>query len=329
MTSATDRHSDAQPVSSGASASPTIGIALISWNRFDLLAACLESIRRSAYERIMIVVVDNGSTDGSPARLRAAYPEVEVIENGANLGFAGANNVGIRRLLARGADCVLLLNDDTEIAPDMLATLVGALYADERIGIVGPKIYYFDRCDTVWFAGGAVGRFGQVNHPGADLIDRGDDATEIDVDYICGCALMVKRPALERLGVLDERFFAYYEETEFCARARAAGFRVRLAPRAVMWHKVKPGDRAGTSLYLYLMARNRLLYLRATRAGPVALAGATLSLARTAASWALRPGHRAMRPHARTLALAVGDFFRGRFGPPPPAIAAAGRRATP
>ena len=302
---------------------PQIGIVLINWNRFALVAACIDSIRRSGYDRTRIVVVDNGSADDSPAWLRAAYPEIEVIENGQNLGFAGANNVGMRWLLTAGVDCVLLLDDDTEISPAMLHELVAVLFTDEGIGVVGPKIYYFDDAERIWFSGGAVDRLGQADHPGADALDQDVTTLATDVDYITGCALMVKRSVIERVGLLEERFFAYYEETEFCARIRAHGFRVTLVPSATMWHKVRPGDRPSSPVYLYLMTRNRLLYLRCTGASGGTLLAATLDLLRTAASLALRPRHRAARHHVPTLLRGIGDFFRARYGPPPAAVVAA------
>jgi hypothetical protein len=306
--------------------SPAVGIVLLNWNRSDLLAACLDSIFRSDFVHTRILVVDNGSSDDSPSRLRAAYPTVEVIENGRNLGFAAANNVGIRRLLATDVDCLLLLNDDTEISPTMLGELVEALYSDDRIGVVGPTIFYHADRRRIWFSGGAVDRFGQAGHPGADELDSAGDERVRDVDYITGCALMVKRSVFEQVGLLDERFFAYYEETEFCARVRAAGYRVLLVPWASMWHKVRPDDRPSSPMYLYLMTRNRLLYLRCTSASALTQLTATVDILRTAMSLAVRPRHRARRGHASTLVRGVSDFLRARFGPPPPAVMATGRR---
>jgi GT2 family glycosyltransferase len=293
---------------------------LLNWNRFDLVAACIDSIRRSDYTETKIVVVDNGSSDDSPARLKDAFPEIHLIENGRNLGFARANNVGIGWLMSVGVDCALLLNDDTEISPDMLSLLVDALYADTSIGVVGPKINYFGDRDRIWFAGGTVDKWGQASHLGTDELDPGEQEQERDVDYITGCALMIKRAVLETVGYLDERFFIYYEETEYCARVRASGYRIVIVPQAKMWHKVRPGDRPSSPVYLYLMARNRLLYLRCTGASALTILVATLAIVRTAASWALRPRHRAMRRHAGILLRAVSDFLRGVYGPPPTAV---------
>ncbi|MES4792642.1 MAG: glycosyltransferase family 2 protein, partial [Chloroflexota bacterium] len=128
---------------------------------------------------------------------------------------------------------------------------------------------------------------------------------------------LVKRSVIERIGVLDERFFAYFEETEWCARARRANFRVVYVPQARLWHKIHPTARASSRSYLYLMARNRLLYLHCSGASAGRIFLASLDLLRTACSWLLRPQHRGMRPCASALLRGVGHFMIGQFGPPP------------
>ena len=298
-----------------------VGVVILNWNRPFETLACLDSLRRSnvgsdclSFE---IVVVDNGSVDGSPELLRRLRPDVTVIENGHNLGFAAGSNVGIRHLLNRGVDFVFLLNDDAEVAPDSIRILVDEAISDSGVGIVGPKIYYHDPGNVIWFAGGCVDRYGRASHPGVDR--RDDSAADVsrDVDYVTGCAMLVKRDVIERIGLLDERFFAYFEETEWCARARSAGFRVIYVPRARVWHKIKPNDRPRSPLYLYLMARNRLLYLRCVHASPSEIALASLDLVRTAISWLLRPRHQDMRRYSSVLLRGVWDFLLGRFGAPP------------
>jgi GT2 family glycosyltransferase len=132
--------------------------------------------------------------------------------------------------------------------------------------------------------------------------------------------LLVRTNIVRQVGMLDERFFMYYEETEFCARVRAHGYRIVLAPSAIMWHKVKPGDRPTSPVYLYLMARNRLLYLRCTGASAVTIATAVLATLRTVTSWVLRPRHQARRRFALVVVRAVIDFLRMSFGPPPASV---------
>lgn len=299
---------------------PHLGIVLLAFNRCAMLLDCLASLRRAAYAPMTIVVVDNASTDGTPAAVRQQYPEVMVIENHANLGFAAANNVGINWLLDQSVDSILLLNDDTEVDPPMLTTLMEHLWSDEQIGAVGPLIRYHDQPQTVWCAGGAVDRYGLTNHPGADRPVADQPATERQVDYLSGCALLVRASVIRRVGTLDDRFFAYYEETEWCARMIANGYRLIMVPRATMSHKVRQHDRPASPLYHYLMNRNRLLYLQRTGAGWIPITLALLAILRTAISWSIRPRYRAQRVLVRVLARAVLDFLVGRHGMPPAAI---------
>jgi GT2 family glycosyltransferase len=138
-----------------------------------------------------------------------------------------------------------------------------------------------------------------------------------DVDYVTGCAMLVKREVIERIGALDERFFAYYEETEWCARARRAGFRVAHVPPVRMWHKIEPAARGNSPLYLYLMARNRLLYLKCSGAGRRRILLASVDLLRTAASSLRRREKRATIRCSGPLVHGVCDFLLGRLGVPP------------
>jgi GT2 family glycosyltransferase len=296
---------------------PHVSIILLNWNQPEFTLDCLKSLEAVDYPSFDVLVVDNGSVDGSPARIRAAYPDVTLIENEHNLGFAAGNNVGIERALADGADYVLLLNNDTEVAPNLLRALVDVAESDPRIGAVGPKIYYYDQANIIWSAGGAVNRHGEPRHLQENQVDRGSADAPRDVDYVTGCALMVRRQVVEALGPLDARFFIYFEETEWCARMRHAGFRVVYVPQARMWHKISMTARTTSRRYLYLMTRNRLLYLRLSGASPVQLCGATIDLLRTALSWSLKPRNRTMRPYSTALLHGVVDFAIGRFGAPP------------
>lgn len=296
---------------------PRVVIVLLNWRRPAEILACLRSVERLDYPAVDVIVVDNGSHNGSVEEIRAEHARVWLIENGANLGFAGGCNIGLAASLERGADYVLLLNDDTEVAPDLLRVLVGVAESDDAIGIVGPRIYYFDRPDVIWSAGGTVDRLGQPGHLAVDRVDDGTPTAMRDVDYVTGCAMLIKRRVIETVGPLDERFFAYFEETEWCSRARRAGFRTVVVPDGRVWHKIAASDRGDSPLYIYLMTRNRLLYLRATFAGGVTIARAVLQQLRTAASWFLRPCHRARRTLTWPLLRGVGDYLLGRFGAPP------------
>src|SRR5262249_4616411 len=143
----------------------------LNWNQPEHTLACLRSLAELDYPEVAVTVVDNGSTDGSPALIRARFPDVTLIENGRNLGFAAGNNVAIGPAVRAGSDYVMLLNNDTEVAPDMLRALIAVAERDPAIGIVGPKILYYDQPDLIWSAGGTVDAYGQPGHLGADQPD--------------------------------------------------------------------------------------------------------------------------------------------------------------
>jgi GT2 family glycosyltransferase len=269
------------------------------------------------YANYEVVVVDNGRPGEFRARLADAPQGLTLLENSTNLGFAGGCNVGIEFLLGRGADYVLLLNDDTQVSPTMLRVLVEEAERDPRVGLAGPKIYYHSQPNVIWSAGGALTDHGEPRHLRADEVDGASDEGVCDVDYVSGCALLARRELIEQIGLLDERFFAYFEETEWCARARRADFRIVFVPGARLWHKIEPGQRTHSPLYLYLMTRNRLLFLKCSGAKPTTILRAVNDLLRTAVSWSIKPRHREMRPFSLVIVRGVLDFAIGRFGPPP------------
>ncbi|MBN1178458.1 MAG: glycosyltransferase family 2 protein [Anaerolineae bacterium] len=295
---------------------PRVAVIILNWNGLQDTLDCLGSLGSVDYPEYDVLVVDNGSGDGSPAAIRAGYPDVALWENPRNLGFTGGNNVGIRRALERGADYVLLLNNDTCVAPNFLRELVAAAEADPEIGAAGPTIYYHVAPDVIWSAGGIVDwRQGDIRMRGTDEKDAGQfGSAPQEVDFITGCAMLLKRAALERVGGLDERFFAYYEESEWCLRARRAGWRVVHVPAARIWHKIDPDRRSASALVHYYMTRNRLLFLRLAGAGLRAW-GHTLLVEylRTLISWSVKPRWRHKGPQRRAMVQAITDFYRGRF----------------
>ncbi len=294
---------------------PSVAIIILNWNGREDTLACLESLARLEYPSFHIIVVDNGSTDGSPETIRRAFPQTEVLETGANLGYAGGNNRGLKAALARPFPYILLLNNDTLVAPDFLTHLVRA--ADRTAGIVGPTIYYADRPEVIWTAGGAIDwRRGDTRMIGLDAVDRGQFGTvPREVDFVSGCAMLVRRDVPERIGLLDERFFLYYEEVEWCVRARRAGFRILHVPQAKVWHRIAPQAQAESPTVHYYMTRNRLLFLALTGAGWRAWLSTAADYVRTLLSWSLRPRWRHKGRQRRAMARAIADAWRGRWGP--------------
>jgi GT2 family glycosyltransferase len=205
----------------------------LNWNGWQNTTECLQALKECTYPELTIIVVDNGSTDDSVARIRAAHSDVMLLESGANLGFAGGNNVGIRHALAHGAEYLWLLNNDTNPAPNALSALVAKALTDRRIGAVASICYYADAPSTVQaWAGSRVNLW----------IGYGPLATESHednwFDSLNGTSMLVSRAAVEDAGLLDEGFFLYWEDTEFCLRLRKRGWRLAAAPDSRVLHKV-------------------------------------------------------------------------------------------
>lgn len=294
---------------------PRVAIIVLNWNRRADTVACLESLRALTYPDYEVVVVDNHSSDGSAAAVRQRFPDVTLIENAENLGYTGGNNAGLRHALEQRADYALLLNNDTVVDPGCLSALVAVAEADPAVGMVGPLIYYFDQPTVIWSAGGAIDwRRGTTWMVGLDEPDDGQWDAPRPVDFITGCALLVKAETMRQIGLLDERFFAYYEDTEWCVRAARAGYRLFLVPAAKVWHKISPIRQAVSPAVHYYMTRNRLLFLQASRAG-LRVQGYTLwENVRTLASWTLRPRWRDRRPLRGVMARALSDYLFRRWG---------------
>jgi len=297
---------------------PQVVIVVLNWNGLADTLACLASLAELDYPEREVVVVDNGSSDGSVRAIRERFPMVTVLENGENLGYTGGNNVGIRYALEQGADYVFLLNNDTEVDPQMLKRLIEVAESDPGIGVVGPKILYHSEPETIWSAGGIVEPVGRPVNLGLDERDEGQHDALREVDWVTGCALLIRSSVVRQIGLLDERFFIYFEENDWCRRVREAGFKIYYVPTARLWHKIQPRHQAVSPRHVYLMTRNRLLYLSNAHAGMPAILWVILSeQLRTVAAWSLRRRHRAMRPLRRAVLRGIQDFVWGRFGGPP------------
>src|SRR5262245_5163030 len=222
------------------SAVPSISIIVLNWNGRDLTLDCLRSLEAVTTPNVRTIVVDNASSDGSSDAVRQRYgTRTTLIENAHNLGFAAGNNVGIRRALDDGADFILLLNNDTVVAPDFVEFLLKPMLTTPDIGITAPKIYYAEPKNQIWFAGGELSMWrGIARHTGIRETDRGQYDTEHDIDYASGCAFLIRRAVLEKIGDLDPGYGAYFEDADFCMRARRAGYRIRYIPAAHVWHRI-------------------------------------------------------------------------------------------
>lgn len=206
---------------------------ILNWNGWRDTIRCLDALKRCTYSQLTCIVVDNGSSDGSVAQIRAAHPQANILQSDHNLGFAGGNNIGIRYAIDRGADYVWLLNNDTEPAPDALSALITKAGSDPTIGAVASICYYSEAPSTVQAWAGArvnlwigYGRLTTAPHPDEWF------------HTLNGTSMLISRKALDDVGLLDEGFFLYWEDTEFCLRLRKRGWRIASAPGSRVLHKV-------------------------------------------------------------------------------------------
>ena len=299
-------------------AAPRVTAVVLNWNGLADTRACLAGLRALDYPALTLAVIDNASTDGSVPALRAEFPDIAVRRTDRNLGYTGANNLAIRAALAEGADYVWLFNNDATAAPDVLARLIAVAEADPALGLLSPLIARAGGQGGHDFAGGlldlAAGGYATTEDPAEG---RAWQAAHPDRFVLTGTALLLRRALVERIGLLDERFFAYWEDTDVSARCLAAGFRAHLAFDIAIGHAAKPTAASGLGRphFYYLMARNEMLFwrkhLRARAARPVV--------------WALRRQLRlaAAARHAPatvdSILAGAWDGLAGRGGPYDPA----------
>ena len=241
---------------------PLVYLVILTWNQRETILECLVSATRMTYPNFRIVVVDNGSTDGTAETIKARFPNVEVVVNERNLGYPGGCNVGLRYALEQGAEYIFAINNDVSVDPAILDELMRETAPD--VGILTPKIYFAGDPKRIWSVGGRRNRLTlEMNHRGDHELDQGQWDQVLERDYLIGCAHLFSRSLLEEIGLLDAGYFLYYDDLDICIRAQQAGYRLLMAPQAHMWHKV--ADSSGgvdTPRERYYMARSNVRFLR-------------------------------------------------------------------
>lgn len=241
-----------------------VAVVLVNWNGADDALEVLRQLDHVEGPPLLRVVVDNGSTDDSVARLRRERPDIELLETGENLGFAAGNLAGIRHLLGR-TECgwVLLLNTDVEVDPGFLPPLIEACL-DQRVGAAGPKIYFHQPPDLIWAAGGRLRLRETVTEEfGIRRPDGPEWNVGRDVTYLTTCCLLVPRDVLEKVGPFDPLFFIGVEDADWCRRALNEGFRLRYVPESRIWHKVATSTGGSyTPFKTFHTGRSNALYVR-------------------------------------------------------------------
>jgi GT2 family glycosyltransferase len=251
---------------------PKVSAIVINWNGFKDTLECIESLLKTDYSNYDVIVVDNGSSKLEQQQIRKlketyGVNKISVVELNTNLGFANANNVGIRIALQKGAEYILLLNNDTLVDPKFLREMIKVAHTDTKIGILGPKMFYYsnnnnkDREKRVWYAGGKVNMY-FTHKQEAGKIDVGQYTNPKDVDYIAGACMLIRKEVFSAVGLLPREYFLGWEDIDFCISAkRRAGYRCIFVPGSYIWHKVSASYKRGnlSNKMVFYGFRNRVL----------------------------------------------------------------------
>jgi GT2 family glycosyltransferase len=218
---------------------PRVAAVVVNYNGRDITLQALASLARMTYPACDLVHLDNASTDGSSEVVAGAFPKVRQVRVEVNRGSSSGYAAGFRWAFENGYDYVLLLNNDIEVEPDLLTRMVEVAESDPSIGCVGPKCYFHGDRRRLWSAGGIL-RFREsiTRERGYGEIDRGQYDQDAEVDYVNGCAILIRRAAAEAAGVWDAVFYICVDDADFCTRVKAKGFRCVYAYRAVLYHRV-------------------------------------------------------------------------------------------
>lgn len=240
---------------------PLVSIITVNYNQTQVTRELLLSLRNITYPSVEVILVDNGSSDNSIVSLRKEFPEIKLIQTGANLGFAGGNNVGIRQA---SGDYFVLINNDLEVTPDFLEPLVKTMMDNVNAGLASPKILYFDKGEIIQYAGATrisafTGRGKKIGHL---QIDNGQFDTIRNTDLGHGACLLISKKVFDTIGLLPEEYFLYYEEHDFTERAKSKGFEVYYVGTSKVYHKESISVGRNSPLKTYYQTRNRILYLK-------------------------------------------------------------------
>jgi len=245
---------------------PSVYIIIINWNGLKDTLECLDSLGKISYPNYKIVVIDNGSKKNQADKIKSRFPNIELIKNKKNRGFVIANNQGIKKALNNNANYVLLLNNDTIAKSNFLDYLIDYAEKNKEAGILNPKILY-PNSNKIWSLGGKI----SYSTGFSIYIGKGKNSNKwnevIEPDFASGCALLIKREVIKKIGLLDPIYFAYYEDNDFSFRAKRASYKIKVIPESIIWHKKsasagQQGSNRLTPTQAYYFSRNALIFAR-------------------------------------------------------------------
>ncbi len=299
-----------------------VSIIILTWNACKMTLEQLKDASKldTSGLDVEMIIVDNGSIDETQEKLseyKMPNMSYKFIETGKNLGFAGGNNFGIKDALGRGSDYMILMNNDLILSKNIIKSLVDLAESDVNIGLIAPKMYFAkgyefhknrynpkDLGNVIWYAGGIIDRDNVYSeHRGVDEVDKGQYDKIQETDFANGACVLVSRKLVEKIGVIDETFFLYWEDADYSESARIAGFKVIYTPDTWLWHMVSASTgSSGSPSNDYFLTRNRLIF------------GLRYSPLRT--KFALfRDSIRLLFTGRHWQKLGVVDFYLGNWGP--------------
>lgn len=236
----------------------TVAVVILNFKAKENTLKCVDSVKKSDYKNLEVIVVDNNSGDGLDEEIKR-IKGIHFIHNEENLGYTGGNNVGIKKALECGAEYIFILNMDTVIHSQAISNLIKGI-EESGAGIAGPKILFFDQ-RTIWYAGGTLDLANVLGgHRGVDEVDRGQYDIPEETQNVTGGAMIVKKEVFEKIGFFDDKYFLYYEDSDFCFRAKKAGFKLMYIPSAVVYHENAKATGLGSPRQDYYITRNRMLF---------------------------------------------------------------------
>lgn len=247
---------------------PKVGVIIVTFNSEKYISQCLLSLQKNSYPKSQIVVADNNSNDKTDEIIEKKFPNVILIKSSKNVGFAAGNNKGLKYLYKNGFDYFLLINPDTVVNKNLISKLIKIFRINQRIGIVGSVITYFNKRDKIWFGGGVLNTvWCYTRHKLMNTNLKDQNLKQSETDYITGCCCMIKRELLTRVGLLRTDYGSYFEDVDYCYRAKRAGFFIILCPESLVLHKVSSsfgieGKNILTPTRAYFFARNPFIFIK-------------------------------------------------------------------
>lgn len=240
---------------------PKVGIVLVNYNGAKFQNDCIRTVKSMTYQNFEIIVVDNASSDNSLKLLRDEFSDITIIETRKNNGFSKGSNIGIKYGLQNGCEYIMLLNNDTEVHIKLLELLMKNANSNT---VVVPKMYYYELKNMLWYAGGKINwNKGIIEHIGINTTDNIKYSKKKYVTFGTGCCLLIHKNIFEKVGLLDENYFMYYEDVDFCIRVLKNHYKILYVPKAYLWHKVSSSSGGKSSdISVYYSNRNRLYIMK-------------------------------------------------------------------